>query len=207
LKLKYRSLTVIRIVTWLYILGLLLGITSAWVTWYYKQAMYLQYLATEQRFHATVNRYLAVNEEARLVREYYPYVLGLHEHGVLGQERRLDWLASLQRSGKRLGLSVLNYRIGAQEEFQPVSRFAGSDYRIYYSPMWLDINLLHEGKLFELFAELDVYAPGIYTVSSCTLSRLHGEINHNALQDNIRTECELLWFNIKKQDGGVIDLS
>ncbi|MGH8119766.1 MAG: hypothetical protein ACRESK_04035 [Gammaproteobacteria bacterium] len=169
--------------------------------------MHLQYQAVEQRFHSAVARYLAVNEEARLVQKYYPYILELQKRGVLGQERRLDWIETLHLSGRRLELSVLNYRIGVQEEYKEAFRDNGGAYRIYYSPMRLDINLLHEGELFRFFAELDGHAPGIYTVRSCRLSRLHGEINYTAVQDNIRTECELLWFNIKKQDGGVIDLS
>jgi len=190
----------------LYMLGLLIGVTCAWTSWRYKQMMYLQYHTTEKRFHAAAERYLAVNEEERLVREYYPYVLELHEQGVIGQERRLDWIETLQRAGKHLGLSVLNYRIGAQEEYMPAAQYQ-SNYRIYYSPMRLDLDLLHEGELYELFAELDGHAPGIYTVSSCRLSRLRREINLAAIQDNIRTECELLWFSIKKQDGGTIDLT
>jgi hypothetical protein len=195
------------VVMLLYALGFTAGISFAGAGWYYKKQMYLQYQAEEQRFRTAANSYLAVDDEARLVREYFPYVIDLHEHGVLGPELRLDWIEVLQQADRRLGLPSLHYRIGAQAEYQPAHPFHNGSYRIYYSPMQIDIDLLHEGDLHAFFVELDRRGLGIYSVASCRLSRLHSEINHEAAEGNIRAECALFWFNIRKQDGGVVDLS
>ena len=191
----------------LYMLGLLLGISCAGTTWYYKKQMYLQYQTVEQRFHSATNRYLAVAEEARLLREYYPSILELQAQGVVGPERRLDWIEALQHSGKHLALPALNYRIGIQQELNREYQFNSENFRVYYSPMQLDVILLHEEDLRELFKYLNGHGLGMYSISSCRLSRLRKDISQDPKQGNIRSECELAWFNIRKQDGGVIDLS
>lgn len=191
----------------LHLLGLLVSGSCAGTTWHYKHQMHLQYQALEQRFHTITNRYLAASEEARLVRIYYPRIIELHAHGILGQERRLDWIETLKRAGEQLDLPAFNYRIGVQTEFTEIYQPHNGNYRIYYSPMQLGIDLLHEGELRALFAELDRQDLGIYSVSSCKLSRLRKEINRNSTQGQIRADCELLWFNIRKQDGGMINFS
>ena len=191
----------------LYALGLLAGLSSAGVGWYYKKQMYLQYQAEEQRFRAATNSYLAVEDEARLVREYFPYVIDLHAHGVLGPELRLDWIEILQQSDRWFGLPSLHYRIGAQSEYKPAQHANNGSYRIYYSPMHIDMDLLHEGELRTFFAELDRRGLGIYSVASCKLLRLRSEINRENAEGNVRAECALFWFNIRKQDGGVVDLT
>ena len=160
-----------------YALGFTAGISSAGAGWYYKKQMYLQYLDEEQRFHTAANSYLAVNDEARHVRENFPYVIDLHEHGVIGQELRLDWIEFLQQAGKRLGLPSLHYRIGAQAEYQPFDHLNNGPYRIYYSPMQVDMDLLHERDLHAFISELSQRNMGIYNIVSCRISRLHSEIN------------------------------
>ena len=191
----------------LYALGFPVVVSCAGATWYYNKQMYLQYQAEEQRFHAAAASYLAVNDEARLIREYFPYVLNLHEHGVFGQELRLDWIEALQQAGGRLGLPSLHYRIGAQKELPQAHPVHDGSYRIYYSPMHINIDLLHEEDLHTFFADLDRRKLGIYNIASCSLNRLQGEINRESVQGNIRAECELFWFNIRKQDGGAVELS
>ena len=191
----------------LYALGILAVIGFAGTTWYYKKQMYRQYQVGEQHFRTAANSYLAVNDEARLVREYFPYVNDLHKHGVLGMELRLDWVEALQQAGGHLGLPALHYRIGAQAEYRPAFPLHNGSYRIYYSPMYIDMDLLHEGDLYAFFADLDRRKLGIYSIASCRLSRLQSEISRELVQGNIRAECELFWFNIRKQDGSVVDRS
>ena len=191
----------------LYALGFPAVICCVGAAWNYRNQRYQQYQAEEQRYRTAAASYLAVNDEARLIREYFPYVIDLHEHGVFGQELRLDWIEALQQAGGLLGLPSLHYRIGAQAEYPPVSHVHNGSYRIYYSPMHINIDLLHEGDMHAFFADLDRRELGIYSIVSCRFSRLQREISHELVQGNIRAECELFWFNIRKQDGGVVDLS
>ena len=191
----------------LYALGLPAVISCVSASWYYQKQMYLQYQSEEQRFHTVVTSYLTVNDEARLIREYFPYVIDLHKHGVIGPELRLDWIEVLQQAGGRLQLPALHYRIGAQAEYQPASPVHNGSYRVYYSSMHIDMDLLHEEDFHEFFTELDRRELGIYSIASCRLSRLQNEISLELVQGNVRAECELVWFNIRKQDGGVVDLS
>ena len=195
------------VVILLYALGYTAGISSAGLGWYYKKQMYLKYLSEEQRFHSAASSYLAVNDEVQLVRKYLPYVIDLNGHGVLGQELRLDWIEFLQQAGKRFGLSSLQFRIGAQTEYHPLNHLNNGNYRIYYSTMHIDMDLLHELDLYAFFTALDRRKMGIYNIISCKFSRLHSEINTGVPEGNIRTECDLYWFNIREQNGGVVNQS
>jgi hypothetical protein len=184
------------------------GISSAVAGWYYRKQMYFEYQAGEQRFRSVATSYLGVNDEARLIREYFPYLHNLHRCGVLGLELRLDWIELLLSADRRPGLMSLHYRIGVRTVYKSPPHFINNGgYRIYYSPMHIDMDLLHEEYLYKFFADLDRRQLGIYNVASCTLSKLHDKINRERAEGNIRVQCDLLWFNIRKQDGAAVDLS
>lgn len=207
MKSKVSRILVQHAVAIFYMLGLLIMILSVIYTRHFKNNVYLQYQAAVQRFHIASNQYLAVNAEARLIEKYYPAVIKLRDDGVLGQEHRLEWVETLQHSGRDLDLPVLQYKIGKQTEWQTEQQNDRWSFRIYYSPMHLEAVLLHEGDLQVLLNNLNQHGLGIYIISSCRLSRLHKEIRQDPMQGNIGTECELRWINIRQRDGGIVDLS
>jgi hypothetical protein len=176
--------------------------TLVFGTWFYKKEMQVRHDAERGRLREISARYLALGEEERLAREYYPDFISLRDKGVIGQERRLNWIETLQGESTRLRLPDLKYRIEAQTEFIPGYPIETGLFRLYYSPMKLDLYLLHEVDLRRLFQGLNAHAEGSFTPASCRLSIL-GK-NLNSTQGNIRAECELRWFNIRKADGNKV---
>lgn len=193
--------------TLLYILSLLASVVLAVASAWYRKQMHLQNQAVAQQLRTVVNHYLAVDMERRLLRDNYADVFALHERGVLGPERRLDWMEGLQLAGKRLVLPNLHYHIGPQAEYKPAVRIESGAYRIYYSPMEIAVDVRHEEELRLFLASLVQPALGLPHLVSCRLSRLGQETRGDSAQGRVRAECELRWFNIRKQDGGEIDLS
>ena len=190
-----------------FVISILICGTLIGTTWYYNERMLLEHNRQKGQFQNISNQYLAIDQEEKLIRQYYPEFIKLHDKGIIGQERRLSWIETLRRAGEYMKLPVLRYGIESQSRFVPDYSVNAGSFQIYSSTMKLNIDLLHEGDLKKLLDTLSAEAPGIYNVSKCTLRR-SGEISiNNANKGNISAECELRWLNIKKPNGSEINLS
>lgn len=177
------------------------------ITWYYNEKMLAEHNRQKLQFQNISNQYLAVDQEEKLIRQYYPEFIRLYNKGIIGQERRLNWLETLRNAGESIKLPSLRYGIESQSRFAPDYSLNTGSFQIYSSTMKLNMDLLHEGDLKNVLDTLSADAAGIYNVSRCTLRRT-GETNiDNASKANISAECELRWLNIKKPNGSDIDLS
>jgi len=179
------------------------------ITWYYQDKMQLEHNRQKARFQNISNQYLAVDQEERLIREFYPEFVELYNKGIIGQERRLSWIETLREAGEFMKLPALRYNIESQSRFIPDFPVNTGSFQIYSSPMKLNLELLHEGDLDRLLETLNSEAPGTYSISNCKLSRAGtGTVNlENVTRGNVNAECELRWLNIKKADGTEIKLS
>ena len=177
--------------------------------WYYDKQSQAKYNTEKRKFQNISNQYLAVDQEEQLVRQYYPDFVGLYNKGVLGQERRLNWIETLREAGTEIKLPSLKYQISTQVKYQPDYPHNAGSFMLYASTMKLNLDLLHEGDLRKLFERLDKEAEGIYNISKCTFRRAgSGQVNvENISKANIVSECDLRWFNIKKSDGSDINIS
>lgn len=190
-----------------FIISIVISATLIGSTWYYRDKMQREYQLQKSRFQSISNQYLAVDQEEKLIRDYYPKFVELYNKGILGQERRLNWIETLHNAEEQIKLPSITYDIASQTKFIPDYSLNMGNFQIYSSPMKLNMNLLHEGDLQELLNTLDSQAPGIYNVSSCKLSRSGMIKIDDPRKGNITAECELKWFNIKKSDGSEIKLS
>lgn len=154
-----------------------------------------------QRQHArlsdTSQRYLAVVEEEKIIRDYLPQFMGLSETGIVGAEHRLHWIEVLQYAAAELQLPSLAYEISAQQPGAVKLAPAPGTHQVFISQMTLNVQLLHEGDLFALFDLLEARAKGLYRVASCELVRNYTELTEDPVAANISANCVLEWFSIR----------
>lgn len=145
-------------------------------------------------------QYQNIDEEEKIIQRYLPLYRDLQSRGVIGQERRLDWIDTLRQASQRVELPMLRYAIDSQNIYRPEFVVPSGTFQIYSSNMRLDLGLLHEGDLETLFADLDANAVGLYTVSNCDLRRNHRqrEFVKRADATNLKAECGLRWLTIKQ---------
>ncbi|MDH3414484.1 MAG: hypothetical protein OEM98_18635 [Gammaproteobacteria bacterium] len=145
-------------------------------------------------------QYQNIDEEEKIIERYLPLYRALESKGIIGKERRLDWIDTLRQSSHRVELPNLRYVIDSQSIYQPEFLVPGGSFQIYASRMHLDLGLLHEGDLEALFNDLDANANGLYTVSKCDLRRLHHQTEFVKRADatNLKAECGLRWLTIKR---------
>jgi hypothetical protein len=170
-------------------------------SYYFYNQMQLEYRRHNAQFQDISKRYLAVDEEEKIIKKFYPRFIELHNKGIIGKEHRLNWVEVLRKSGDKITLPLLNYVIKSQNKYTPGFAVNLGRYQLRSSNMTLTMQLLHEEDLFYLFDELDTYADGLYSIAACEMSSSVSEITDDPKASNITVKCELQWFTITLADG------
>ena len=177
-------------------LGATLLAGSVW----FSARMEQQHRQRAGQLHEIRQRYQAVDEQEGIIRDYLPRFQALQETGLWGEERRLNWVETLQDAGHALGLPSLEYQIKAQRPYGSGAHAHSHGFGVFVSEMALNMRLLHEGDLFALLNLLDERAKGLYTVSGCELTRNFAQLADDPEAGNITADCLLQWFSIKLVD-------
>lgn len=185
------------------------GVVGALMVWYslhFKQSYEQAFKSSHAEFRQTSERYLSIDDEARIIRDMYPRFMELHDRGVLGKESRLNWLETLRAAGASIRMPGLRYQINSQEPVGPpyLSNVDKGSFTVYTTKMQLDLGLLHEYDLAALLDDLNKNATGLYSVSQCTLSRTNPEIRMEPKADNIKAICNLDWYTLNLPGEGLV---
>ena len=118
----------------------------------------------------------------------------LRRRGILGPERRLDWVEEIRRLTRKERLLDLRYELAPQ---QLLHDGAGSGYAFMSSNMMLQIQLLHEEQLLDFLAELRARVPAYVRVNSCKLERLPDIGSEQG--PLLSAECSLDWITLREK--------
>jgi len=169
-------------------------------SFYFQKTMYREFSRNDARFRTVSSRYLAVDGEEKLIRQYYPRFIDLYKKGVIGKEQRLNWIEVLRKTGMDMHVPSMNYQIKSQDAYTPSYSVTTGRFKLYSSEMTLNIRLMHEGDLFSILDRLNQDAKGIFSLNSCRMSP-NGTIVEKAGAPNINADCDLQWFTIKLASG------
>ena len=106
--------SLIAFIACLLISGLLAGGSH-----YFRESAQVDFKKNKNNFQSISRRYLAVDEEERLIRQFYPQFVDLYNAGIIGREHRLNWIEVLRQVGERIMLPSLSYQISSQEVYTP----------------------------------------------------------------------------------------
>ena len=118
----------------------------------------------------------------------------LLRRGLLGPERRLDWVEEIRRLTRKEGLLDLRYELSPQ---QLLDGGSGSGYELMASNMMLQIRLLHEGQLLDFLAELRASVPAYIRINSCKLERLPDIGGEQGAW--LSAECSIDWITLREK--------
>lgn len=166
-------------------------------TFHFRNAMKRDYEVHDNQFKAVSREYFNVDVDERIIADHYPKFIELYNEGVIGEEKRLDWIETLEKAKTTLKVPELSYQIDTRKRYQPDFPLATGPYEIYTSGMKLDMGVLHENDLKSLLDSLDRAASGLYSVEKCELSRKHKTIALDPDKANLNADCNLLWYSIK----------
>jgi hypothetical protein len=175
-------------------------------SYYFNSNLNKEYKRNKNIFQSISRRYLDVDQEEKLLHDYYPAFVKLYNKGVIGREKRLNWIEALRQAGEKIKLPSINYSINSQEEHIPEYDLNYSGYKLYRSSMELNLGLLHEGDLFKLLNYINETADGVYTISECAFKMNGKEIKFEKDATNLSANCLLFWITIDRDDGQGIEI-
>ena len=172
-----------------------LGIATAAVFatfWHMDAARTTENLAITAR-DAAKSRMVHAETEKSEIRLYQPQFLELRRKGLIGEERRLNWVEAIRQIQEQRRLLPLSYEIEPQQPYRLEIRVPTGDYQLRGSRMALHMDLLHELDLFNFLA--DLRQAGSFTVQDCSIKRA-ASASTAALSPTLTAECTLNWLTL-----------
>ena len=142
-------------------------------------------------------KYKKLVEDIDLLAQYTIAYEEYKSSGLLGGERRLSWIETLEKVNEKLKLPSLTYTMRPQESYQSPKLKVERNVKINSTPMNLKIDLLHEEDLFSVTEEIRGNISNLFTLESCNIRRR--TLNNaplNTKKANFISDCLLRWINV-----------
>jgi hypothetical protein len=179
------------------LVALLVSATLALAGYEYEKVQYEEYQQALSTLSSTHRLYKNIINDIDLLDQYRNLYNGYKLSGLVGKERRLSWIESLESTNTVLRLPALNYSLLPQEDFMRPGFVVQRGVTVKSSPMQLNIGMLHEEDLFALLEGLRLSIRNLFTVDSCSMSRISGnERSLSTKNPNLNTICTLRWVTI-----------
>ncbi|MCP4876027.1 MAG: hypothetical protein GY896_11230 [Gammaproteobacteria bacterium] len=177
--------------------SMLLSVAVALIGYQYEEAQHEEYQKALATLQSTHRLYSNIINDIDLLEQYRSLYNEYKASGLVGKERRLSWVESLESTNDALRLPVLTYNLHPQEEFKRPDFKIKRGVAVNSSPMELSIGMLHEEDLFALLEGLRLSIKNLYTVDSCSLVR-QSDISRSleTKRTNLRTQCTIRWVTI-----------
>ncbi len=178
-------------------IGLVIAVTMMLVSTKYENAQQDKYQQSLSTLNTTHQKYSNIIKDIDLLEQYRTQYTRYKASGLVGVERRLSWVESLESTNDVLKLPTISYSLLPQEEFNRPDFKVKRGIDIKGSIMDLKISLLHEEDLFTLIEGLKLSIDSIFTVESCSISRKGSmSSSFNTQNANLNSECRLRWVTI-----------
>jgi len=162
-----------------------------------QQSANQEYEQAVSSLRTTHQRYRELVNDIDLLEQYRNLYTDYKASGLVGKERRLSWIESLEATNGVLRLPTLTYNLLPQEDFKRPGLKVQRGVEVHSSPMDLSMGLLHEEDLFALLEGLRQSIRNLFTVDSCKLDRESGiERSLDTRQTNLRGKCTIRWVTI-----------
>ena len=167
------------------------------VGYHYENAQHDEYQQAVSTLRSTHKLYRNIVNDIDLLDQYRNLYTGYRASGMVGKERRLSWIESLEATNEVLRLPVLTYSLFPQEDFERPGFEKKRGVKVRSSPMDLSMGLLHEEDLFALFEGLRLSIRSLFTVDSCNLVR-QTSVNRSldTKSPNLVSRCTIRWVTI-----------
>ena len=144
-------------------------------------------------------RFQSSGIEKQTITEYLPQYKALINRGLIGEERRLEWVDELRKQHQLNKLFSIKYSIGLQEPYKPSFAANLGGFILNRSTMMLDLDMLHEEDILQLTEALSKKDKEVFMLRDCEITRLNaGGVLSNQLIANLHAKCELDWLTLRE---------
>lgn len=141
------------------------------------------------------------DEKDRILR-YRTDFLALQQHGLIGEEQRINWVDALRAASLQLKMFGIGYQIEAQQAYPLPANTDAGPYRLRQSVMKINMGLLHEEDLPRFLATLAALEAGFFIVKACDMQRQGSARAENVgVQPHLMADCSLAWLTMNEAKG------
>lgn len=179
------------------VVAVLVSVAVAMAGYQYENAQHEEYQTALSTLRSTHKLYSSIVIDIDLLDQYRSLYSEYKSSGLVGKERRLSWIESLETTNQVLRLPTLDYSLNPQETFVRPGFKLKRGVSVMSSPMDLNIGLLHEEDMFALLEGLRLSIRNLFTVDSCSISRQTPVGRSlNTRQSNLQSNCSIRWVTI-----------
>jgi len=184
----------------LFVLAIVFSAMISLGGYYVESEMHDDYQHSVSTLRSTHNLYKNMVNDLDLLEQYRSKFGSYKSSGLVGEERRLSWIESLESTNKVIKLPTLTYNLLPQENFRRPGFKTLRSVVVKSSPMVLNMGMLHEEDLFAVLEGLRFSIKNLFTVDSCEFRRL-GSVDKSldTKRPNIQTDCVIRWVTINDQ--------
>ncbi|GAB4128451.1 MAG: hypothetical protein Fur0040_11390 [Sideroxydans sp.] len=171
--------------------------TAAWLVHYgedYKQQALREKQAAQARLTEARAQLATAQSDFENMATYQLEYDALVNQKVIGDEQRLDWIEGLEQLRKQGIVRGFKYTIGPQQGYTPNPPQDAGNFALHLSPMTMQIELLHEGQLDDLFAAIQTQMQGWFMLDGCSLTP------GAAPGEPLKAECSGGWLTMKNRN-------
>jgi len=173
-----------------------IGMTCVLVTGWRQQDADAELQRVQRVRDAAYSRYAHVDNEKRDIRNFQQRYIELRERGLIGEEKRLEWVDAIRQTQEQRKLLPLSYEIDPQQPVRLESALDLGEYQLQGSRMRLHMELLHEMDLFDFLG--DLRERSFFAVQDCSIKRL-GVVTGApgaAAGPTLGADCTLNWITM-----------
>lgn len=147
------------------------------------------------------NRLARARDEELEVKQKIARYNTLAAAGIIGEERRLDWVENIRRIRNERKLFDIQYEIAPQQVIDAATLpGASAPYDFLSSTMQMRMKLLHEADLLHFLDDLRASAQAFIRVRRCDLERLpKGGSEGRGVPPQLAAECIIEWITIRER--------
>jgi hypothetical protein len=148
------------------------------------------------------NKLERATDEEREIRDRLVDYRKLLDRGLIGDERRLDWVERIAEIKTARKLFDVRYSIDVQKPVDYPGLAGGGDVEFMASPMKLEMSLLHEEDLFRFLDDLRGALSAHVVVKSCTLQRTDRVASDRGIGPRLQAACDIDLVTIRDRKMG-----
>ena len=165
--------------------------------YHYEKTQREEYQSALSTLRSTHKLYSNIINDIDLLDQYRSLYSEYKSSGLVGEERRLSWIETLESTNEVLRLPTLTYNLNPQEDFKRPGFKLKRGVAVMSSPMDLTIGMLHEEDLFALLEGLRLSIQNLFTVDSCSIIRSSPvDRSLDTKKANLRSQCTIRWVTI-----------
>ena len=166
-----------------------IGVAAVIVAKQYLDQTRVQYkiaVADRQAIQAKLSQATEVEREIREKLVDYRRLLA---RGVIGDERRLEWVESIGEIKNEHKLFEIKYRIDPQRKLDLPGVTSTSEVEFRVSALKVEMQLLHEGDLLAFLDGLRSKLKAHVLVRSCSIERVNRSGQDRGISPRLRADC------------------